>query len=296
MALTPQQIEQRRKYLCASDVPAILGHDPYRTPTDAWLDKMGLLEEAKSGDQAEVGNWLEDGVIEWAESLLAQPSSMVVLHRQQWVVAQNGVMAATLDAARLNGLANPREPVEAKVWRDFKDEWGPDGSDQVPPYVLAQVHAQCICTGSKIAYVAAFLKGYYNIRRALYVIRPSQENLDEVEKYCLWWWTTHVIGDKRPPETPSLDVAQRIRRRKGITATVEPEVAAMVVETGEALSLAKSANDIAKAMMLNALDGCTDGECEGYEISNRGHLRGGKEVRRLLVRRKGEAGPSVEFY
>lgn len=292
MALTPQQIEQRRGFLCASDVPAILGHSPYSTPADCWLDKMGLLEQEKGDkDQAEVGDWLESQVIGWAGDRLSPISA----DTNSWKVADNGVMAATLDARFRLEEGGPYFPVEAKVWRDFKDEWGPDGSDLVPPYVLAQVHAQCICTGSKVAYVAAFLKGYYNIRRALYVIRPSQENLDEVEKYCLWWWNKYVVGNERPPETPSLDVSQRIRKRRGITATVLPELAARVVEAGEELTKAKARNDLAKAAMLNAMDGCTDGECEGYDISHRGHQRAGKEVRRLLVRKKGEK-TRAEFY
>jgi predicted phage-related endonuclease len=289
MALTPQQIEQRRGFLCASDVPAILGHDPYRTPTDVWLDKMGLLEEEKGGkDQAEVGDWLEAGVLDWAKSVLGPAE----VKRDVWKVAGNGIMASTYDA--IFGL--PYFPVEAKVWRDFRDEWGPDGSDKIPAYVLAQVHAHCICGPYPVEYVAAFLKGYYNVRRAMYRIEPDQSNLAEVEKYCLWWWREYVVGDKRPSETPSLEAAQRIRRKKGITATVPPELAAKVVETSEALALAKNMNDIAKAAMLNALDGCADGECEGYEISNRGHQRQGKEVRRLLVRKNGDHGPSAEFY
>ena len=38
-------LEDRRKYIGASDAPIIMGVSPWRTPYDLWLDKLGLSED-----------------------------------------------------------------------------------------------------------------------------------------------------------------------------------------------------------------------------------------------------------
>lgn len=55
-------LEERRKGIGGSDVAAVLGLNPYRTPLDLWEDKTGKAEELPQSESAYWGTALEDVV------------------------------------------------------------------------------------------------------------------------------------------------------------------------------------------------------------------------------------------
>ncbi len=61
MALTLEQLEQRRGYICGSDTPKVFGvcEFPDSTPLDLWYDKKGIKLADVSGPDPQRGNLLE---------------------------------------------------------------------------------------------------------------------------------------------------------------------------------------------------------------------------------------------
>lgn len=57
-----QWLEERRKGIGGSDIPAILGLDRFRTPHDVYLDKTGQSDPVEENYIMRVGKCLEDGV------------------------------------------------------------------------------------------------------------------------------------------------------------------------------------------------------------------------------------------
>jgi len=64
MALTAEQLDERRHGIGGSDAGAILGVNPYRTPLQVWLEKTGKAEPDDLSDNEAVtwGNVLEDTI------------------------------------------------------------------------------------------------------------------------------------------------------------------------------------------------------------------------------------------
>jgi putative phage-type endonuclease len=59
--------EVRRSFLGGSDAAAALGLDPYRSPVELWLDKLGRGEPFDGNQATEWGNRLESAIAGWVE-------------------------------------------------------------------------------------------------------------------------------------------------------------------------------------------------------------------------------------
>ncbi|MFI4855305.1 MAG: YqaJ viral recombinase family protein [Phycisphaerales bacterium JB065] len=216
MALTPEQLEERRKGVGASDIPPLFGQemDGYKNPHDVWIEKVhGLVPEKTRGiDATTVGNCLEDGVLQLAE----HHYGFKVLRDNLRRPVEDSPIVATLDGYVVeNGY---HIPVEAKTTGMMSlngvdwDEWGETDSDGVPDRFILQVTTQCMATKAPYGYLAALIGGlgprFYKIpnnpRIAAEILRVSREFWDAVKR-------------RTPPtfDTPSLETLKRMNRVSG---------------------------------------------------------------------------------
>lgn len=75
-------LSQRKKGVGGSDIAAICGHDPYRTPLDVYLDKIGEAEPIQDNDFMKAGRYLEPVVADMFQDetglqLISMPSTIV---------------------------------------------------------------------------------------------------------------------------------------------------------------------------------------------------------------------------
>ncbi|MGL4610163.1 MAG: hypothetical protein ACRCYY_10825, partial [Trueperaceae bacterium] len=64
--MTLDELKQRQFYIGSSDVPAILGVDPYKSLIDIFYQKTGKLEpQLTTSLPAECGTYLEPGLCQW---------------------------------------------------------------------------------------------------------------------------------------------------------------------------------------------------------------------------------------
>lgn len=263
--LTPHQLEQRKGKLTASRVPEIITR-----PYDAWLKITGRVEEQDAGDAAKLGQYLEDGVLRAAEDF----GGFKIARRNQWRVAENKIMGATLDA-----ITTKQEIVEAKttaVFNKYADvkAWGEPGSDEVPERVLYQVTAQFICTPEAMrAHVAAMIGRGFNIYR----VERDAELCGLVEETVLKFWRDHIVADVAPSiedAPPSLDLIRRVDRIDGPVAKIPAVIGARYLGVKQRLTEAETECDEAKAALLAAMvteGGFAEvGECDGLgKFTNR---------------------------
>lgn len=229
MAISEAHKLRRRKYIGASEVPAVLGLDPYRTKYDVYLDKTGKLEESQTSDAAKIGQVFEVGILRLAEEQLGK------ITLNQWRVLQGTHLSATDDAI----VRETGRPVEAKFRGIFKfpgDDWGEKDTDQVPDDVIAQAQTQLLCTGSDLCHVAAFLTGRGFVMFAVPLDKGLGETIIEaVERF----WNNHIVKDIPPEESqPSASVIKRIRREPKSIIDIPKELV-------EILQLRKAASKIA---------------------------------------------------
>lgn len=263
--LTAADLEKRKRFLTASDVPSIFGHNPYKTAYDVYIEKTLPVEASAAGEAAEIGNDLEDAMLNWgARQVGIAPDSLI---RQAWYVAPNGVVAATTDAV-YGGIVKPTVGFEAKtvgmlsVSDDF-DMWGEEGTDNVPFKVLYQCVAQMIACPTLERVHVPVLLGYGRGRR-LYTIERDAEFCAAVETESLAWWDRHVVGGIAPdPDgpAPSMDTVKRVRRDALKCVDVDPALITRWLEAKERAKQADEARDDAFALLLAAMGDAQAAAC-----------------------------------
>ena len=111
--------------------------------------------------------------------------------------------------------------IEAKTASDM-DEWGADGTADIPAYYAAQTLHQAAVAGLDMVAVPAFFVGLNRAYRS-YRLPYSTDDRVEYLAYMEKWYEKHIKGDTPPECAPSLAAAKLIKRVPGkvIVATQE---------------------------------------------------------------------------
>jgi putative phage-type endonuclease len=245
MTLTKDEILARRKRMGASDIPAILGLSPFRTPYDVWLEKTGQLPDQAESEAAHAGSRFEAAVLDEAEQRLGP------LVRCVEVPAPDKLpIVATLDA-RLQDGGLPVEAKTAGLFAPLSDAWGEEDTDQIPDAYIVQVQVQMFCTATELAHVAAFLGGR---GFAFFRVERNQALLNAIIARSMAFWTGCVEANTPPADAaPTYDVIRRAARIPETTATVRGELIAAAQAAIEARKAAEATEEQAKAALLAAM-------------------------------------------
>ena len=221
MALTPEELVERRSYMGGSDIPPLLGLSPYQNITDLWLSKTGRLEvkdEAPSRP-ADLGSRLEPALVQLAADTRGHP----VEFNRRFTRPD-----AEFKSCQTDGwLTDVGEPVEAKcigLWnsRFSPHEWGTEGTDEVPYSVLVQVVWQLHVSDADVGHISALLGA--GLGHRLYRVKALPALAAEIDERVERFWTEHVLADVAPELPASLSAYREVIR--------EPE---SITEVDEAL-------------------------------------------------------------
>ena len=216
MPITTEQLAERRKHLGSSDMAAVLGLDPWRSAEDVRLEKQGKLIDREATDVMNAGNWLEDGVLNFAQDRLAR----VIVRNPGTRFVEGTPLAANTDAI----IQGTEEPIEAKTVKLFgpSDEWwGEEETDQVPDRVIIQCHVHMMAWVKDICYVPALIGG-----RGLMMYRVLLDGriVRVIIEKAIEFWTKNVLGDTPVDGSrASLKVVKMIRRQPEKIAAIDPE-------------------------------------------------------------------------
>ena len=206
---------ERLTGLGGSDIGAILGLNPWRTPYQVFLEKTGQAEPFTGNLQTRFGSYAEEFVArEYCEQtgrqvqrfnpMLRHPTAPLIGHVDRLVVPEGAKRASHRQEIRTDlGL-------EAKTASAFATgrgtEWGESGTDQIPESYLVQIAAYQALTGCP-KWDLAVLFGNTEFR--IYHLQRDLELeamiLDEASRF----WTDHVLA--RNPPTPSSEAEARQR-------------------------------------------------------------------------------------
>ena len=224
MTLTPEQLEARRHGIGGSDVPAILGLSPWRTPLDVYLEKTGEGAPAPADDSPDTpiywGNVLED--------LVAREYSKRTGHKVRRVSRQLRHKEVRIATANIDRLVVATEDgpgvLECKTARVSTDDWGEPGTDEVPDYYLAQVVHYLAVTGHGWADLAVLFLA--ERRFAIYHIRRDDELVASILDTEQRWWREHVEARVPPPPMSAEDMARMWPKDNGSQVVATPSVEA----------------------------------------------------------------------
>lgn len=213
-----QFLQGRKKGIGGSDVAAILGLSPYKSPYQLWLDKTGRSEKKDSqNESAHFGNLLEDVV---AKEFSRRTGMKVQRVKDQLSLESQGDAWAigNIDRAIINpeisgnvrlkeGVLTTDMILECKTASEYMSKlFGEDGSDHIPDYYLTQCLWYLKLTGAKVCYLAALIGGN---KFRMYRIERDEDLIESIFKQVRAFWFNHVIADVPPDPTCFDDVLHR---------------------------------------------------------------------------------------
>ncbi|MBV5337566.1 MAG: YqaJ viral recombinase family protein, partial [Deltaproteobacteria bacterium] len=195
---------QRRAGLGGSDIGAILGLSPYRTPVDVWMEKTGRGTGQDETLQMRFGSYAEEFVareytaktgnsVQRFTPMLHHPVAPVLGNVDRLVIPSGAKVASHKQEIRTD------RGLECKTASAFSvnddQNWGEEGTDQVPPSYLIQCSTYMALTGCSL-WDLAVLFGNQELR--IYNLKRDAELEQEIVARSTEWWNRHIVGDVAP--------------------------------------------------------------------------------------------------
>jgi putative phage-type endonuclease len=233
MPITMDQRLERRKYLCASDTPVILGVSPYtKTARDIYMSKVYDTPQRDETDYLETGNMLEDPLLDWA----AKELGGVTLNRQPWFVCGEGPGAGVFAAHPDAVIVGTSDGVEAKYANaEMAQEYGDQGTDEVPFHVTVQAQHQMFAGRLERIWVPVAKAGY-SLTFSLYCVPRNDDLIGEIVTQGLDWWNQHIVAKVSPDgdETPPIEWLKRRSRSSELVIDLPEEALELVFKYEQA--------------------------------------------------------------
>ncbi len=189
-ALTREEwLAARRHHVTATDIAAILGVHPYVSPRLVYLDKRGELPEQAETDAMWLGTYLEDTVAKrFAQEMGKEPVRAVLE-----VKKDEPLFAATCDF-----LVGDDELLECKTAGAWAaNNFGIEGTDDVPVQYLCQAQWQLFVTGRKVCHL--WVLRFSPTRFGRYVIKADPKLHTTMAHQARKWWNEHIVQGCPPP-------------------------------------------------------------------------------------------------
>jgi predicted phage-related endonuclease len=210
---------ERRKGIGGSDIAAVLGLSPYKSPLDLYLEKRGLWQDEAAGEAAYWGTVMEpvlarEFVRRTGRSMLRrEPGRGDVEIGPDYEIVQDpsepwdilGTLThpkypwarCHLDGVVLDGVA-PCAVWEGKTASEYLSGlWGDPGTDEVPESYLVQVQWGMWLADLEVAHVSPLIGGN---RFGQYVVHRDEGLISMMVERAAEFWERVQTGNAPAPE------------------------------------------------------------------------------------------------
>jgi len=194
-------LEERRKGIGGSDIAAILGLSPWKTPFQVYQEKRGEIGNREGNAATDWGKRMEPAIRQWYSD---QTGRSVRLPEKIMFHSKYPFMLASLD-----GFTDDRRVVEIKTARSGKG-WGEPFTNEIPDYYALQCQHYLIVTGFEVADVPVSIAGG---SPALYEVPEDKELQEMIIEVSATFWQ-RVIDGNPPDVTTYADAVQRFGRSR----------------------------------------------------------------------------------
>lgn len=220
----------RSRGIGGSDIGAILGLNPWKSPIDVYMQKVGLVDSPEDNENMWWGREMEPVIRkryenESGNSVLVYNDLPYIGPYEWFLYSPDGVIVDSKNGrtqgiweGKTSGYRNP-------------DYWGDAGSDQVPPEYLAQCQWYIGATKAKWADLSVLFMGR---RREfiIYRIHHDQELFDNMVTRAKDFWENHIIPQIPPEPDDSKGWNEYFRKKypqdSGYEIDANPEVSDMI--------------------------------------------------------------------
>ncbi len=233
------------KTASASKVAAILGLSPWESAFSLWHRMAGNIPSDEQSDIQEAGHYLEPACRAWFTDknpgVNVSPGAALAHVDQPW-------RTATPDGFIWSRSVDPRvlALLECKT-SNLDWEWGPDGSDQVPPYYRAQAMWQMDVTGVRVVRFSVLMSRH---ECRSYTVEYDATEADQIRAVVETFMASLAAGVP-PPLDGSDATYQAIRLLHPDIDDVDAEIdAALAVRYANAACDSELAADDLKAVTV----------------------------------------------
>lgn len=219
-----QWLEERRKGIGGSDVAAIMGLNPWKTPFRVYQEKRKEVEDWQGNEATDWGKRMEPAIRQWYSDQTGRPVRLPdkILYHEKYPFL----------LANLDGFTDDRRVVEIKTARSGQD-WGKPGTGEIPDYYILQVQHYMTVTSFDVTDVAVSIGGG---SPCLYEVEADTELQELIIDACTKFWERVQAGN--PPDPVSYaDAVQRYGKSKAEGVLIASEKEADIVERLRAVRL-----------------------------------------------------------
>lgn len=208
--LTTEQLAARK--VGGSDVPVILGLNPWKTALELYGEKRGELEpqDLSANENVEAGVILEDGIATLTERRMGRRLGRdIKLRRCNLTLSHPKYPWLTCHIDR--DVVGEDRGVEIKnVGARAAMHWGEEDTDQIPDYYLPQPHTYMLVKDYPVWTVSGYFGGS-DLR--LYEIARDREFEGLIVEETHKFWHEHVLKGIPPAFDPGHPAATRALKR-----------------------------------------------------------------------------------
>lgn len=279
-------LRDRKKGIGGSDVAAVLGLSPWRTPLDVFNDKTAeTVDEKPQSDAAHFGTILEDVVAEE----FSRRTGFKVMRFNKTLSQNPGAHAGGVGWARANldrVIVNPAiaktvrftseasHALQAKcftrgLWLTTdailecktasayaSDQWGPSQEAEIVAGEVVTEHKIPIYYETQVQWYLgltgakvcylAVLIGGNDFR--IYAVKPDRELFEAICEKCWAFWSGHVLTGEPPAATNVEDVRKLFAKDSGEMVEATNEVATTIGELRTVKARIKELKDEQEAL------------------------------------------------
>lgn len=212
-------LEVRKSGIGSSEVPTILGLNPYDTPYQLWLRKTGQIPPTEENAAMKRGHWLEDGVAQY----YSEATGLKIIKRSagDWIMRDKERPWMQVSPDRTFWLPGLPKNDRNKGIVEIKTTLKSVDPENVPLNWIAQWTYQTGVAGYQRGSIA-WLDGHMDFGHCDLEFDPMFYALivEEVEKF----WKDSVLGGKAPEPMTAEDVLMKSpMQTDGKTLTADEE-------------------------------------------------------------------------
>ena len=172
-------LQKRRSYIGASDTAILAGLSKWATPLEIYLDKIGKRPETEMTMAQRMGLKMEPIIAELYTEATGRALMMCEEHQTH---PEYPFIGANPDRRTVGDVPADTINVQIKKAAFRSDDWGEQGSSDIPIDYMIQVQQEMFVTGQKLTHLAVFfLQGqefcYYEIHRNADIIEEIKTTL-----------------------------------------------------------------------------------------------------------------------
>ena len=184
-------MEDRQTGIGGTDIAAIMGLNPWKSPMDVYLEKVGIYPPPPDNENMYWGREIEPALkkryMREKGVSIVEPSPRLMRHPDfEWYIGSP------------DGLTDPPGGGVDYKTTGRRNDYGEPGTDQVPEHVACQCHWYMGLTGAEWWDVAVLF--FAPSRRfEIFRLQRSEEIINNLIRAGKIFWENHVLPQNPPP-------------------------------------------------------------------------------------------------